>query len=96
MSVLCVWTVCPPFITSQRSYVPEQVGPLCRLQIKSSELVEFPQEENNLSENWRSSSKVEALMQGYPTLFLESDRPIGYHSNTNLAHLIVIISWLIS
>ncbi|KAL0983800.1 hypothetical protein UPYG_G00132950 [Umbra pygmaea] len=40
--------------------------PLCRGQIKASELVEFSQDEqepeSNMSENWRSSSKLEALM----------------------------------
>ena len=36
------------------------------------------------------------LRQGSPTLFLESHRPVGFCSNTNLAHLVLIISWLIN
>ena len=33
-------------------------------------------------------------MQGSPSLFLESCLPVGFYSNPNQAHLILIISWL--
>ena len=35
------------------------------------------------------------LCHGSPTLILESNSPVGFHSNPNLAHVILII-WLIS
>ena len=35
------------------------------------------------------------LEQGSPTLFLEIYRPVGFHSDPYLAHLILIISRLI-
>ncbi|XP_070959139.1 helicase-like transcription factor [Oncorhynchus clarkii lewisi] len=51
--------------------------PLCRGQINANELVEFPQEEeedeSNLSENWRSSSKVEAVMSSLLRLHSEEN-----------------------
>ena len=40
--------------------------------------------------------EVHYIEQDYPTLFLESNRPVGFHSNPNLAHLTLIISWLIN
>ena len=39
---------------------------------------------------------VHSLSQGSPTLFLESYHPVGFHSNPNLAHLILVISSLIN
>uniref|UniRef100_A0A673Y9T1 Helicase like transcription factor n=1 Tax=Salmo trutta TaxID=8032 RepID=A0A673Y9T1_SALTR len=73
----CAHVYCRPCIAQViRS---EQVArcPLCRGQIKASELVEFPLEEeeegSNLLENWRSSSKVEALMSSLLRLRSEDD-----------------------
>ena len=44
----------------------------------------------------QASLENETLSQGSPTLFLESSCPVGFRSNPNLVHLILIISWLIS
>ena len=51
----------------------------------------------NLSSEQKSEILyLDDLRQGWSTLFLESYSPVGVHSNPNLAHLILIISWLIS
>ena len=39
--------------------------------------------------------QLNTVTQGSPTLFLESYLPVCFFSDTNLAHLIVITSWLI-
>ena len=47
----------------------------------------------------QNTLKLEELVplgQGCPTTFLESYRPVGFHSNPNLAHLTILISWLIN
>ncbi|XP_071768487.2 helicase-like transcription factor [Centroberyx gerrardi] len=64
----CAHVYCRPCIAQVISTQQEMARcPLCRSEIKASELVEFPQEEmeeddNTNSEKWRTSSKVEALM----------------------------------
>ncbi|KAJ7984881.1 hypothetical protein DPEC_G00359370 [Dallia pectoralis] len=64
----CAHVYCRPCIAEVLRTEQEQARcPLCRGPIKASELVEFPQEEEEeqrsySSENWRSSSKVDALM----------------------------------
>uniref|UniRef100_A0A669DNC5 Helicase like transcription factor n=1 Tax=Oreochromis niloticus TaxID=8128 RepID=A0A669DNC5_ORENI len=64
----CAHVYCRPCIAQVIS-TSGQVArcPLCRSEIKTSELVEFPQEEmeeenSTKSERWRTSSKVQALM----------------------------------
>ncbi|XP_044079838.1 helicase-like transcription factor isoform X2 [Siniperca chuatsi] len=64
----CAHVYCRPCIAQVISTEQEVARcPLCRSEIKSSELVEFPQEEieeenSTNSEKWRASSKVQALM----------------------------------
>ncbi|XP_076013892.1 helicase-like transcription factor [Genypterus blacodes] len=64
----CAHVYCRPCIAQVISGEQEKARcPLCRSEIKTSELVEFPQEEieeesKSNSEKWRTSSKVEALM----------------------------------
>ncbi|XP_070776033.1 helicase-like transcription factor [Enoplosus armatus] len=64
----CAHVYCRPCIAQVLSTKQEAARcPLCRSEIKSSELVEFPQEEieeenSTNSEKWRKSSKVQALM----------------------------------
>lgn len=65
----CAHVYCRPCITQVISTSGEEMArcPLCRGEIKTSELVEFPQEEmeeenSTNSERWRTSSKVQALM----------------------------------
>ncbi|XP_029620964.1 helicase-like transcription factor isoform X2 [Salmo trutta] len=74
----CAHVYCRPCIAQVIRSEQEQARcPLCRGQIKASELVEFPLEEeeegSNLLENWRSSSKVEALMSSLLRLRSEDD-----------------------
>ncbi|XP_041714879.1 helicase-like transcription factor [Coregonus clupeaformis] len=74
----CAHVYCRPCIAEVIRSEQEQARcPLCRSQIKASELVEFPQEEeeeeSNLLENWRSSSKVDALMSSLLRLRSEDD-----------------------
>uniref|UniRef100_A0A4W6E0Y3 Helicase like transcription factor n=1 Tax=Lates calcarifer TaxID=8187 RepID=A0A4W6E0Y3_LATCA len=64
----CAHVYCRPCIAQVIS-TEQNVArcPLCRSEIKTSELVEFPQEEmeeenGTSSEKWRTSSKVQALM----------------------------------
>ncbi|XP_056248921.1 helicase-like transcription factor [Seriola aureovittata] len=64
----CAHVYCRPCIAQVISSEHEKARcPLCRSEIKTSELVEFPQEEmeeekSTNSERWRTSSKVQALM----------------------------------
>ncbi|XP_035529657.1 helicase-like transcription factor [Morone saxatilis] len=64
----CAHVYCRPCIVQVISNQQEKARcPLCRNEIKSSELVEFPQEEmeeesSTNSEKWRTSSKVQALL----------------------------------
>ncbi|KAK2826488.1 hypothetical protein Q5P01_020702 [Channa striata] len=65
----CAHVYCRPCIAQVISTQQDTARcPLCRSEIKISELVEFPQEEmeeenrRTNSENWRTSSKVQALM----------------------------------
>ncbi|XP_017297431.1 helicase-like transcription factor isoform X2 [Kryptolebias marmoratus] len=64
----CAHVYCRPCIAQVISTEPEKARcPLCRSEIKTSELVEFPAEEmeddkTTSSDRWRTSSKVEALM----------------------------------
>lgn len=65
----CAHVYCRPCIAQVISTSGQEVArcPLCRSEIKTSELVEFPQEEmeeenSTKSERWRTSSKVQALM----------------------------------
>ncbi|XP_034433159.1 helicase-like transcription factor isoform X1 [Hippoglossus hippoglossus] len=64
----CAHVYCRPCIAQVISTEKETARcPLCRSEIKTKELVEFPQEEmeeeNSMnSERWRTSSKVQALM----------------------------------
>ncbi|XP_020494331.2 helicase-like transcription factor [Labrus bergylta] len=64
----CAHVYCRPCIAQVISSEKEAARcPLCRSEIKATELVEFPQEEmeeekNVNSEKWRTSSKVQALM----------------------------------
>ncbi|XP_039992700.1 helicase-like transcription factor [Xiphias gladius] len=64
----CAHVYCRPCIAQVISTEQEMVRcPLCRSEIKTSELVEFPQDEmeeekSTNSEMWRTSSKVQALM----------------------------------
>ncbi|KAM9341379.1 helicase-like transcription factor [Symphorus nematophorus] len=64
----CAHVYCRPCIAQVISTQQEAARcPLCRSEIKTSELVEFPQEEmeeenSTNSEKWRTSSKVQALM----------------------------------
>ncbi|KAF6726278.1 Helicase-like transcription factor [Oryzias melastigma] len=63
----CAHVYCRPCIAQVISSEQEKPRcPLCRSEIKSSELVEFPpedmEEESTNSGSWRTSSKVEALM----------------------------------
>ncbi|XP_030574526.1 helicase-like transcription factor isoform X2 [Archocentrus centrarchus] len=65
----CAHVYCRPCIAQVISTSGEEMArcPLCRGDIKTSELVEFPQEEmeednSTNSERWRTSSKVQALM----------------------------------
>uniref|UniRef100_A0A3Q3WKV6 Uncharacterized protein n=1 Tax=Mola mola TaxID=94237 RepID=A0A3Q3WKV6_MOLML len=64
----CAHVYCRPCITEVISTEQETAKcPLCRNEIKTSELVEFPQElmeeeSSTNSENWRTSSKVQSLM----------------------------------
>uniref|UniRef100_A0A8C8E0F9 Helicase-like transcription factor n=1 Tax=Oryzias sinensis TaxID=183150 RepID=A0A8C8E0F9_9TELE len=63
----CAHVYCRPCIAQVISNEQEKPRcPLCRSEIKSSELVEFPQEEmeeeSTNSGKWRTSSKVKALM----------------------------------
>ncbi|XP_074547620.1 helicase-like transcription factor isoform X2 [Halichoeres trimaculatus] len=64
----CAHVYCRPCIAQVISTTQEGARcPLCRSNIKTSELVEFPQEEleeekSVNSEKWRTSSKVQALM----------------------------------
>ncbi|KAI3367556.1 hypothetical protein L3Q82_026400 [Scortum barcoo] len=64
----CAHVYCRPCIAQVISTEKEVARcPLCRSEIKTSELVEFPQEEleeesSKNSEKWRTSSKVQALM----------------------------------
>ncbi|XP_019963813.2 helicase-like transcription factor [Paralichthys olivaceus] len=65
----CAHVYCRPCIAQVISTEKETARcPLCRSEIKTKELVEFPQEEmeeeNSMkSERWRTSSKVQALME---------------------------------
>ncbi|XP_016341651.1 helicase-like transcription factor isoform X2 [Sinocyclocheilus anshuiensis] len=63
----CAHVYCRPCICEVIRSEKEQARcPLCRAQIKTKELVEYPGEEMQAGaatgENWRSSSKVDALM----------------------------------
>ncbi|XP_071354001.1 helicase-like transcription factor [Trachinotus anak] len=64
----CAHVYCRPCIAQVISTEQGKARcPLCRSEIKTSELVEFPQEEmeeenSTNSERWRTSSKVQALM----------------------------------
>ncbi|AWP16235.1 putative helicase-like transcription factor [Scophthalmus maximus] len=64
----CAHVYCRPCIAQVISTEKEIARcPLCRSEIKASELVEFPQEEmeeekSTNAERWRASSKVQALM----------------------------------
>uniref|UniRef100_A0A3B4Z533 Helicase-like transcription factor n=1 Tax=Stegastes partitus TaxID=144197 RepID=A0A3B4Z533_9TELE len=64
----CAHVYCRPCIAQVISTEQDKARcPLCRSEIKTSELVEFPQEElddenSTNSERWRTSSKVQALM----------------------------------
>ncbi|CAJ1074379.1 helicase-like transcription factor isoform X1 [Xyrichtys novacula] len=64
----CAHVYCRPCIAQVISTEQERARcPLCRTEIKTSELVEFPQEEEEEgksvnSGNWKKSSKVQALM----------------------------------
>ncbi|XP_024129836.1 helicase-like transcription factor isoform X2 [Oryzias melastigma] len=63
----CAHVYCRPCIAQVISSEQEKPRcPLCRSEIKSSELVEFPpedmEEESTNSGSWRTSSKVEALL----------------------------------
>ncbi|XP_040915954.1 helicase-like transcription factor isoform X2 [Toxotes jaculatrix] len=63
----CAHVYCRPCIAQVISTEQTARCPLCRSEIKTSELVEFPQEEmeegnSTNSERWRTSSKVQALM----------------------------------
>ncbi|XP_026157815.1 helicase-like transcription factor [Mastacembelus armatus] len=64
----CAHVYCRPCIAQVISTAQETARcPLCRSEIKTNELVEFPQEEmekenHTNSEKWRTSSKVQALM----------------------------------
>uniref|UniRef100_A0A3P8T179 Helicase like transcription factor n=1 Tax=Amphiprion percula TaxID=161767 RepID=A0A3P8T179_AMPPE len=63
----CAHVYCRPCIAQVISTEQEKARcPLCRSEIKTSELVEFPPEEleesSTNSERWRTSSKVQALM----------------------------------
>ncbi|KAK9979436.1 hypothetical protein ABG768_012867 [Culter alburnus] len=63
----CAHVYCRPCICEVIRSEKEQARcPLCRAQIKTKELVEYPGEEveahSATGENWRSSSKVDALM----------------------------------
>ncbi|XP_041668847.1 helicase-like transcription factor [Cheilinus undulatus] len=64
----CAHVYCRPCIAQVISTEKETARcPLCRSEIKTNELVEFPQEEleeekSVSSEKWRTSSKVQALM----------------------------------
>lgn len=63
----CAHVYCRPCIAQVISTEQNARCPLCRSEIKTSELVEFPQEEmeeesSKNSEKWRTSSKVQALM----------------------------------
>ncbi|TKS86879.1 Helicase-like transcription factor [Collichthys lucidus] len=65
----CAHVYCRPCIAQVIGAEQNNVArcPLCRSEIKTSELVEFPQEEmeeekSTNSEKWRTSSKVQALM----------------------------------
>ncbi|KAL7832447.1 hypothetical protein AOLI_G00299950 [Acnodon oligacanthus] len=75
----CAHVFCKPCICE---VIQSQTGgarcPLCRADIKSTELVEFPGEEDDSGtaegkETWRSSSKVDALMKNL--LKLRSEDP---------------------
>ncbi|XP_072221362.1 helicase-like transcription factor isoform X1 [Leuresthes tenuis] len=75
----CAHVYCQPCIAQVISTEQEKARcPLCRSEIKTSELVEFPQEgmeeeSGSNSERWRTSSKVQALMGNL--LRLRSDDP---------------------
>ncbi|XP_037551513.1 helicase-like transcription factor [Nematolebias whitei] len=64
----CAHVYCRPCIAQVISTEQESARcPLCRSEIKTSELVEFPPDEmehdkSTISERWRTSSKVKALM----------------------------------
>ncbi|KAM6912137.1 helicase-like transcription factor [Xenentodon cancila] len=63
----CAHVYCRPCIAQVISNEQKARCPLCRSEIKTSELVEFPEEEMQEysganSERWRTSSKVKALM----------------------------------
>ncbi|XP_028294635.1 helicase-like transcription factor isoform X2 [Gouania willdenowi] len=63
----CAHVYCRPCIARVISTQQNASCPLCRSEIKASELVEFPQEEvggatSTSSGRWRTSSKVQALM----------------------------------
>lgn len=63
----CAHVYCRPCIAQVISSQQETARcPLCRSEIKTSELVEFPQEEveeeTSANSKWRTSSKVQALM----------------------------------
>uniref|UniRef100_A0A665V8P2 Helicase-like transcription factor n=1 Tax=Echeneis naucrates TaxID=173247 RepID=A0A665V8P2_ECHNA len=63
----CAHVYCRPCIAQVITSEQKARCPLCRGEIKTSELVEFPQEEmeeesSTNSECWRKSSKVQALM----------------------------------
>ncbi|XP_029937610.1 helicase-like transcription factor [Myripristis murdjan] len=77
----CAHVYCRPCIAQVISTEKEMARcPLCRSEIKTNELVEFPPEEmeeedSANSQNWRSSSKVDALMGNLRRLQFE-DRSI--------------------
>uniref|UniRef100_A0A7N6FCT2 Helicase-like transcription factor n=1 Tax=Anabas testudineus TaxID=64144 RepID=A0A7N6FCT2_ANATE len=76
----CAHVYCRPCIAQVISTEKETARcPLCRSEIKTSELVEFPQEEmgeenGTNSEKWRTSSKVQALMANLLRLRSEDNR----------------------
>uniref|UniRef100_H3DQ38 Helicase like transcription factor n=1 Tax=Tetraodon nigroviridis TaxID=99883 RepID=H3DQ38_TETNG len=76
----CAHIYCRPCITQVISTQQEKAScPLCRGEIKTNELVEVPPEEMQedtsiASENWRMSSKVQALMGNLLRLRCEDGR----------------------
>uniref|UniRef100_A0A1A8EJ16 Helicase-like transcription factor n=1 Tax=Nothobranchius korthausae TaxID=1143690 RepID=A0A1A8EJ16_9TELE len=74
----CAHVFCRPCIAQVIGNEQDKARcPLCRSEIKTSELVEFPPEgteqENVSSESWRTSSKIQALMGNLLRLQSEDD-----------------------
>ncbi|XP_054894909.1 helicase-like transcription factor [Poeciliopsis prolifica] len=74
----CAHVFCRPCIAQVISSEQKARCPLCRSEIKTSELVEFPPEEiedekSVNSDRWRTSSKVQALMGNLLRLRSEDD-----------------------